>query len=119
MSKEKLKCENCGAGANEQINEMVPGPTGIKSYLRCAICGGCVERNVKVLIAEIDLTQKPTEIKMPQMTGDVWEDFVICLEVCGFMLKYASGATGKSVDELVKYSADYLKRAAEDFIIDK
>jgi hypothetical protein len=119
MSKEKLKCENCGAGANDQINEMVPDSTGIKSYLRCTVCGLCVERNVKVLIAEIDTIQKPAEIKMPVMTGDVWEDFGICLEVCGFMLKNASDATGKSVDELVKYSADYLKRAAEDYTIDK
>jgi uncharacterized Zn finger protein len=118
MTKEKLECRNCGS--DQLVKEMVPGSAGgTNSFLRCTVCGHLEERQTIVLIAEIDISKKPrSEIEVVTMTGDPWVDFGYYLEVCGFLLKQASDITGKSVDELVKYSADYLKRAAEDYTVD-
>ena len=116
MSKANLKCKECGS---EKIAcEFEPTATGNKSYLECVDCGHREERNTIVLIAEIDLSKSPNSVSMPAISGDKWTDFGYCLEVCGFMLKHAAVDKGKSVDELVAYSAKYLKNAAEDYVVD-
>jgi DNA-directed RNA polymerase subunit RPC12/RpoP len=116
MSKENLKCKKCGS---EKIAcEFVPDSTGNKSYLVCVDCGHKEERNTIVLIAEIDLEKKPNSVSIHAMSGDKWTDFGYCLEVCGFMLKHAAVDKKMSIDELVAYAANYLKNAAEDYVVD-
>lgn len=117
MSKENLKCKNCGS---EKIAcEFVSNGTGgNKNYLVCADCGHSEERTTIVLVAEIDLDAKPNNISVHPMSGDKWTDFGYVLEICGFMLKHAAVDKKMSIDELVAYSANYLKNAAEDYVVE-
>lgn len=112
--KEKPKCPKCGS--EEIVNEVLAESTGSKSYISCSNCGFHQESGRIVLIAEIDINTG--EVTVRPVSNDVWKDFGYYLEICSFMLKQASGATGKTVDELVEYTTDYLKRAADDYTVD-
>lgn len=66
------------------------------------------------LEAEIDLTKTPNEVKVKAIE-DIWMDFGYWLEVGGFMVSQAAGYKEKTIDEMVMYAANYLKKAAEDY----
>lgn len=68
------------------------------------------------LEAEIDLIKEPNEVRVKAI-DDIWMDFGYWLEVGGFMLRQAAGYKEKSIDEMVNYAANYLKKAAEDYKI--
>jgi|TARA_R100001530_G_scaffold116143_1_gene83175 hypothetical protein len=69
------------------------------------------------LEGEIDLTVTPNETRIKPIDGDYWNDFGYWLEATGFMAYQAMKYREWSEEEIIKYSADYIKKCIRDYKI--
>jgi hypothetical protein len=72
-------------------------------------------REVVKIVATVDESQSPPEVRIEPIAGDPWTDFGYWLEAFSVMAQYARDSQGWDNEKILQYTRDYLAKSIGDY----